>query len=232
VLEFKIMSEFQLLLASTSPRRRELLSWLFPEFGIYASDIDESVHEKEEPATYVLRMAREKALKAISENEAFPYVIASDTIVVYNQRVLGKPEDAENARAMLKDLRGKIHKVFTAIAVATPQYGVVLLDCCVADVPMRHYTDAEIEAYIDSGDPFDKAGSYAIQNDVFHPVERFSGCFACVMGLPLCHLVRQLKKQGFSNIENPSSICFKQLDYDCKISSSVLANTDQITCCY
>ena len=221
----------RLLLASTSPRRREMLSWIFPEFDTYASDIDESVLEHEEPVSYVLRMAEEKALRAVDGIQECSFVLASDTIVVNDQKILGKPANATRARAMLSDLRGKIHKVYTAIALANPESGVVLLDCCVANVPMRHYTNAEIEAYIDSGDPFDKAGSYAIQNELFHPVEHFSGCYACVMGLPLCHLVRLLKKQGLSSVDDPTSICFKHLDYDCKVSSSVQSYTDQITCC-
>ena len=225
------MNQNNVLLASTSPRRREMLSWLIPDFGLYASDIDESINENEEAIPYVMRMAELKALKALEVNNQYQFVFASDTIVVYDDEILGKPLDSDDARRMLKRLRGKIHKVFTAIAVATPQSGVIFMECCMADVPMRQYSDKEIEAYINSGDPFDKAGSYAIQNESFHPVEKFSGCFACVMGLPLCHVIRQMKKQGFSVIDNPTSICFKHLDYDCKISSSVLSYADQITCC-
>ena len=225
------MNQNTVLLASTSPRRRELLSWLINDFGTFASDIDESVNEHEEAIHYVRRMAESKALKALKENKEYQYVIASDTIVVYEDEILGKPVDANHAREMLKRLRGKIHKVYTAIAVATLQSGIIVNECCMADVPMRQYSDQEIEAYIISGDPFDKAGSYAIQNESFHPVEQFSGCFACVMGLPLCHVIRQMKKQGLSITENPTSICFKHLDYDCKISSSVLTFTDKITCC-
>lgn len=220
-----------MLLASTSPRRREMLSWLMNGFGMYASDIDESVFENEEAIPYVIRMAESKALKAIEENKSYPYILSSDTIVVDEGEILGKPLNSDHARRMLLRLRGKIHKVFTAVTVAKSQSGIIFTECCVAEVPMRQYSDEEIEAYILSGDPFDKAGSYAIQNESFHPVEHFSGCFACVMGLPLCHVIRQMKKTGISIPDDPKAICYEHLDYDCEISSSVLSFRDQITCC-
>jgi septum formation protein len=224
------MEEKNVLLASTSPRRREMLSWLMSGFGTYASDIDESVLENEEAIPYVIRMAESKALKAIEEVKCYPFILSSDTIVVYEGEILGKPLDSEHARKMLQRLRGKIHKVFTAVTVAKPQSGIVFTVCCVAEVPMRQYSDEEIEAYILSGDPFDKAGSYAIQNESFHPVEHFSGCFACVMGLPLCHVIRHMKKLDLPMPDDPKEICYEHLDYDCEISSSVLSFRDQITC--
>jgi len=223
------MKESDLLLASVSPRRRQLLAWIHPGFSVTSSDIDEAPLQGESPVAYVKRMAREKCEKAALERTGL-LVVASDTIVELDGQILGKPGDAAEARFMLRALRGKTHHVYTAIAILQPESMVNTMDCCVADVPMRAYSDNDLERYISSGDPLDKAGAYAIQNREFHPVEKFSGCFACVMGLPLCHLVRHLKQIGVPIAENPVSVCLDQLAYPCKISSSVLSFTDQITC--
>jgi MAF protein len=223
------MNESHLLLASVSPRRRQLLSWIQPGFSVTSSDIDETPLPGESPIVYVKRMAREKGEKAALKAPDL-VVVASDTIVELDGRILGKPGNAEEARSMLGALRGKIHHVFTAISIHQPGADPTIIDCCVVDVPMRAYSDDEMEKYILSGDPFDKAGAYAIQNHEFHPVEQFSGCYACVMGLPLCHLSRHIIKMGKQIAENPVSVCSQQLAYRCEISSSVLSFTDQITC--
>ncbi|MBI9048727.1 MAG: septum formation protein Maf [Anaerolineaceae bacterium] len=225
------MSKNELLLASTSPRRRQMLAWMVADFEMMSFDIDESIIAGEKAEAYVFRMAKSKARHALQGNEHYKLILSSDTIVVQDGKILGKPENEAQARAMLQRLRGKIHKVLTAISVVNPESGLMITDCCIANVPMRNYSDEEIEHYIQSGDPFDKAGSYAIQNESFHPVEHFSGCFACVMGLPLCHVIRQMKKQGISIIDDARPVCAEQLDYACPISSSVLSFTDQITCC-
>jgi MAF protein len=146
-------------------------------------------------------------------------------------QIMGKPVDAQDARKMLRRLRGKTHNVLTVLSIAVPETGMMIIDCCIAKVPMRTYSDEEIDQYIQSGDPFDKAGAYAIQSKSFHPVENYYGCYACVMGLPLCHVVRQMKKLGLRITENPAPICADQLSYSCQVSSSVLSFTDQITCC-
>jgi septum formation protein len=223
------MNERYILLASVSPRRRQLLSWIQPGFSVTSSDIDETPLLGEPPIMYVKRMAREKSEKAALESPGI-LVVASDTIVELDGQILGKPGCAEDARGMLGALRGKTHHVFTAITILQPGSAPNVMDCCVVDVPMRAYSDDELEKYISSGDPFDKAGAYAIQNREFHPVEHFSGCYACVMGLPLCHLSRHLIKMGMQIAENPVSVCSHQLAYRCEISSSVLSFTDQITC--
>lgn len=223
------MNERSILLASVSPRRRQLLSWIQPGFSVTSSDIDETPLRGESPILYVKRMASEKSEKAALVAPDL-FVVASDTIVELDGQILGKPGSAEEARCILGVLRGKTHHVYTAISIHQPGNAPKVMDCCVADVPMRTYTDDELEKYISSRDPFDKAGAYAIQNREFHPVEQFSGCYACVMGLPLCHLSRHLIKMGMKIAENPASVCLQQLDYRCKISSSVLSFTDQITC--
>lgn len=133
---------------------------------------------------------------------------------------------------MLVNLRGNTHKVWTALTIRHTRQNRCLEECAVTAVPMRNYSDEEIERYIASGDPFDKAGAYAIQNAAFHPVENFNECYACVMGLPLCHVVRQLVKIGYTVPASIAPICLKRLSYPCTISNSVLSFTDSITCCH
>jgi MAF protein len=107
-------------------------------------------------------------------------------------QILGKPVDAREAAAMLQQLRGRIHQVITAVAVYRPADGRIVSDLCITDVKMRAYTEDEILAYVATGDPLDKAGAYAIQHAGFDPVESLQGCFANVVGLPLCILNRSL----------------------------------------
>jgi septum formation protein len=225
------MNNFKVLLASTSPRRRQMLAWVVDEFNAVSANIDETPFAEEEPGDYVRRMARLKGEQALQDYPEVQLLLASDTIVVHGGKILGKPKDAADAQRMLVDLRGKIHTVLTAITIINQVSGLTIHDCCIAEVPMRLYTDEEIRQYIASGDPFDKAGAYAIQNESFHPVEKFSGCYACVMGLPLCHVVRQLSKMGMSLSQDIMVICYQRLSYSCTVSNSVLSFKDQITCC-
>ncbi len=183
------------ILASSSPRRRELLASLGIRFTIDKPDIDESQHPGEAPLDYVLRLSREKAEQIASRHTAGA-ILAADTIVVLGAdtmgvdetgEVLGKPADADEARAMLLRLRGRVHQVYTALTLiavhdrARDTYSEVTR----TDVTMRHYTDDEINDYIATGDPFDKAGSYAIQHPIFQPVARIEGSYSNVVGLPL-----------------------------------------------
>jgi septum formation protein len=130
--------------------------------------------------------------------------------------------DASEAESMLRQLCGRTHQVLTAIAVHNPRSGALETDLCVSNVPMRKYTDAEMFAYITSGDPLDKAGAYAIQNGAFRPVAAFSGCYACVVGLPLCHLQRTFSRLGFPPPENVPTACQNHLSYNCPIYLRVL----------
>lgn len=125
-------------------------------------------------------------------------VVAADTTVadlegLSGAEILGKPADAQDARRMLVRLRGRVHHVYTALAVYRRADEKLLSELCTTGVKMRNYSDAEIEEYIASGDPLDKAGAYAIQNSAFHPVEQWDGCYANVVGLPLCSLTRLLE---------------------------------------
>ena len=150
-------------------------------------------------------------------------VLAADTIVVDDEDVLGKPANPAEARAMLQRLHGHGHQVYTAIALLRLADQKLVTDLCSTPVPMRSYTEAEIEAYVTSGDPLDKAGAYAIQHPGFHPVEALAGCYASVMGLPLCHLVRSLRRLGITPPGDVPAACQAALNYDCPVYQSILA---------
>jgi len=210
------------LLASNSPRRRQLLSlsgWLF---NVSIPNVDESTRPGESPAEYVLRLARSKAQAAAALAHRDQIIIAADTAVVDGADILGKPADLAEAIAMLKRLRGHTHQVYTALAVLRLTDDTLLSDLCVTDVPMRAYSDEEIETYVQSGDPLDKAGGYAIQHPGFQPVEKMSGCFASVMGLPLCHLVRLLQQIGLPPHSDLPNNCQRFLNYPCPVSQRIL----------
>ena len=149
-------------------------------------------------------------------------MIAADTIVVDDNQVLGKPQNAADAAEMLRRLRGHPHKVYTGITIENSETGQHYDDICCTDVPMRDYSDTEIFAYIDTGDPLDKAGAYAIQHAGFHPVEGLSGCFASVMGLPLCHLMVGLRQFDLTLPGNLAERCQDLLDYACPIFDQIL----------
>jgi septum formation protein len=211
-----------IVLASNSPRRREILSWTGLEFSTHPSNIDESQIPNESAEDYVMRLAEQKA--QVSANFA-PFnglVLAADTTVADGTLLLGKPSDAEDARRMLLRLRGRIHQVHTAIEVSIPSRGVKRQVICSTDVHMRKYSDEEIQAYLETGDPLDKAGAYGIQHPDFRPVIKFSGCFASVMGLPLCHFERLLRTMGFGERKEIPYVCQEHLSYSCPIYKNVL----------
>jgi septum formation protein len=211
-----------LLLASASPRRQQLLTLSGWSFRVAASNVDESRRADETPQRYVLRLAEEKARaarQAVGEEEI---VIAADTAVVDGETILGKPADAAEARAMLKGLRGHTHQVYTGIAALRLRDTKLITDLCVTNVPMRSYLDEEIELYAGSGDPLDKAGAYAIQHPGFNPVESMAGCYASVMGLPLCHLLRTLRQLDLSPAVDVPMNCQTFLQYVCPVSAAIL----------
>ena len=211
-----------LVLASNSPRRRELLAlggWMFHS---QPADVDESQRPGEAPEAYVLRLAESKARACAESAHADLTILAADTAVVNGKAILGKPKDMAEAVEMLKNLRGRNHQVYTGIAVLRQSDGTLVTDLCITEVPMRAYRDDEIDMYVASGDPLDKAGAYAIQNSGFHPVESLHGCYAGVMGLPLCHLARSLRKLDIAPRTDISAECQSALGYACPIFSAVL----------
>ena len=205
----------KLILASNSPRRKELLSLFGGSFDVIPAHINEDRQPGELPIDYVRRLACEKASQIAEDYEGL--VIGADTIVVDGEELLGKPADEADARRMLQQLRGRTHLVFTGIAIIETTTGQSFGDVCRTDVPMRSFSDEEINAYIATGDPMDKAGAYAIQHPGFHPVENFSGCYASVMGLPICLLSVGLHHFGLEIPENLPERCQALLDYSCPI---------------
>lgn len=174
--------EAQLILASASPRRRELLAALGLPFAVQAADVPEPLLEGIPAAEQAVTLALAKA-RAVAEQVPHLPVLGADTIVVLDGRPLGKPASAAEARSMLVALRDRPHEVVTGVALIAG--GHEQSAHAATTVWMRPYRDAEIEAYIATGDPFDKAGAYAIQHPGFHPVARIDGCYCNVMGLPL-----------------------------------------------
>lgn len=217
-----MMTEPVFLLASNSPRRRQLLSLTGWTFTVQPAHIDETPLPAEAPAVYVLRLAEGKARAAAAAAQPGTLVFGADTTVADGLTILGKPADAREAEEMLRLLRDREHDVFTAIALCRAGSDEVFTDLCATRVPMRNYSDEEIDQYVRSGDPLDKAGAYGIQHAGFHPVERFQGCFASVMGLPLCHLLRTARKLGLQPQTNIPQACQDYLSYDCPISRAVL----------
>ena len=225
------MDEKKIILASGSPRRIELFNRLGYHFRSCVADIDETPDVGETPVAYVLRLAEEKALAVGACVGAAEIIVSADTIVVDGETLLGKPVSEADAGVMLKALRGRSHQVYTAIAVLRKVDGTLVKDHCVSHVPMRDYSDNEIDAYIRSGDPMDKAGAYAIQNQSFHPVEHFEDCFACVVGLPMCHLVHLLSLVGMRTDTTIPELCGEQFNYMCTIYHQMTYNEQVIQTC-
>jgi MAF protein len=211
-----------LLLASNSPRRRQLLSLAGWEFTVSVADVDETPLEKETPAAYVLRLAETKARTIAERIDSGHLILAADTTVVDGREILGKPSDEAEAVGMLTRLRGRTHQVYTGIALLRRDDGLLLTDLCITDVPLRPYTDEEIRAYVATGDPLDKAGAYAIQHPGFRPVARMDGCYASVMGLPLCHVVRLMRKVNLPPAVDVPADCQTLLEYPCPVFPSIL----------
>lgn len=214
----------RLVLASGSPRRRQLLSLVGIPFVIKAVDVDESPLAGEAPTELVLRISRGKALAA-NTIRGDELVVAADTIVVLDGEILGKPDGAEDAVQMLRRLRARRHIVYTGIAVWHPSSRKMVSELAETAVWMRDYGEDEIAAYVESGDPLDKAGAYAIQHPQFDPVSYVEGCRVNVVGLPLCHLGRALADFGVVVPTDVPGTCRAFSQQDC-VAFSELQRTD------
>jgi septum formation protein len=185
-----------LVLASASPRRRELLTQVGFVFDVAIPDVDEEAVPTSMPAdAYVLELARRKAMWCASRSIGPVVAIGADTTVVLDGTVMNKPVDAIHARQMLQRLQGRTHTVYTGVAIVSQQPDVVLTQCSATAVTFRSVHDFEIDAYVASGSPMDKAGAYGIQADagaLF--VERVEGCYFTVVGLPLSMLSQMLHR--------------------------------------
>lgn len=179
-----------IILASQSPRRRELLQFLNMDFIIRVADVDETTDPKQSPKDEVARLSRLKA-EAIAHDPA-DIVIAADTIVVLDDRILGKPRNEADAKAMLTALSGRWHQVMTGLTVLQGEKQVSCTE--ITDVCFRELKEEEIVAYIATKEPMDKAGAYGIQSGAAPFVERIHGDFYNVVGLPVCRLSQILKE--------------------------------------
>jgi septum formation protein len=182
-----------LVLASGSPRRRQLLEMLGIPFRVVAPPVDETRRNGEQPEAYVVRLARAKA-SAVAAREPAELVLGADTTVVVHGEVLGKPSSPEEAAAMLGKLQGRTHRVMTGVAVASGDRMEDALD--VTDVTFRPLSEATIAAYVATGEPMDKAGAYAVQGRGAALVEGIRGDFFGVMGLPLRLVLDLLERFG------------------------------------
>lgn len=207
----------RIILASQSPRRRQLIQLLGLEVEAISADVDESLATHPDPAQNAIDTAILKVEAFADLPDAI--IIGSDTNVAIDDEVLGKPRDSAEARQMLTQLRGRIHQVHTGIVALRTADGTQAATVSTSDVHMRDYSDAEIDAYIATGDPFDKAGSYAVQHPDFMPVHKIDGCFASVMGLSICQLAGVLHEVGVAipaaiDVPCRTSHCFRQQEYD------------------
>ncbi len=197
-----ITTALPLLLASASPRRRQILKQLGLPFstGIAPTDEDAAQLLYHGPIEGLAQWtAAHKALMMFTMPEAADHlVITADTTVILDGKELGKPRDATHAHALLLSLRGRWHHVITGVVVSTMHKGQLYSrgTSCSTPVLMRNYSEEEVDAYIATGDPLDKAGAYGIQHPQFQPTERIAGCYLNVVGLPLCALVELLATFG------------------------------------
>ena len=198
-----------IILASSSPRRREFLKQLGLSFKIVPPRIDEQPEKREEPGHFAWRLAVDKALDVAARVGPRPIVIAADTIVVLGKTILGKPKDAADARRMLNMLSGREHEVITGVCVTQGKKKRSFVTS--TDVEFKKLTAQEIEFYIASGEPMDKAGAYAIQGIGSFLVRAISGSYTNVVGLPVAELLDVLEREfkvplfGKKPVQSPKS---------------------------
>ncbi len=195
----------RVILASSSPRRQELMARLGILYEVVPLPVEEEALEGESPQEMVVRLALAKA-RAVHRLNPNDVILAADTTVFVDGKILGKPRDEAEAREMLLTLKGRTHLVFTGVAVLIPP-SLELIGVKCSSVLMRDYSPEEVEAYVKLGRAMDKAGAYGVQDDDFHPVAGIRGCFTNVMGLPLCLAAELLEKAGFSFGSSPARIC-------------------------
>ncbi|MDJ0988628.1 MAG: Maf family protein [Desulfobacterales bacterium] len=189
-----------LILASQSPRRKYLLEQAGLTFRVIPSRIDESVLPLSAPADYVRQLAEAKA-GDVASSYRDSWVLGADTIVAVEDRLLGKPASPRDAREMLRRLSGKTHQVYTGFCLVQHGRSRCLADTVRTDVVFKTLTDREIEWYIHTGEPFDKAGAYAIQGLGTFLVRRINGSYTNVVGLPVCEVLEILLREGVMGLE-------------------------------
>lgn len=183
-----------LILASSSPRRKELLETLQLSFEVHSSDVDETYNPVLSPPEIVMELAMRKSENvAMKHQKAF--VIGSDTIVVQDGQVLGKPKDKTEATVMLRKLSGRTHLVYTGVSIFSPKTHIEFYEK--TEVVFWELTDEEIISYVNSGEPLDKAGAYGIQGFGSTLVKKINGDYFSVVGLPVSRTIRELKELGY-----------------------------------
>jgi len=236
MLEYLLMPNRTLILASASPRRRELLALSGLRFEVQPAEAAEIPEPGETPADFVRRMSAVKARQvaaglansaersASGGHNSGALIIGADTVVAIDNDILGKPAGPQHALEMLRRLRGRTHEVLTGLSVLDTSSGKIYTDLARSAVPMRHYPEAELADYVASGDPLDKAGAYAIQHPHFHLVDEalFADCFANVMGMPLCVLLRRLRALGVQPQSDLPAACQRFIPYACPVFDAIL----------
>jgi septum formation protein len=191
----------RLILASASPRRQEILSSAGIEFEIFPTEVDESVAGRESPEKHVLRLARMKAVEGTKRKEE-QWVLAADTIVVIDGKILGKPRDLRDAAKMLRLLSGRDHRVITGYCILRGSSRKSREGAVVTRVRFKALSPEEIRWYLDTGEPFDKAGAYAIQGKAAFMIKEIHGSYTNVVGLPLTEVVEALIELGAADLFN------------------------------
>jgi septum formation protein len=189
----------ELILASTSPRRRDLLKRAGLDFSIVPSSVDETIVVESSPTRRVKRLSEAKAAD-VARQYPKSWVLGADTIVVIGEKILGKPEDPDHARRMLQRLSGRRHNVLTGYCLINRKHDRFFSEVTETEVEFKRLTEEEIEWYIQTGEPFDKAGGYAIQGRGAFLVRRVSGSVTNVIGLPLCEVIETLKECFLSDV--------------------------------
>ncbi len=211
----------RLILASSSPRRQAYLHDLGLAFTALPADIDETPEADETPIALASRLASSKAQAVAARfftdasKDEQVVIIAADTVVALDQLLLGKPEDKVDASRMLMLLRGGAHEVHSAVSVLDGATGHAETVVNTTAVWMRHYSDTEVALYVESGDPLDKAGAYAIQHPSFDPAQMIGGCLSGVVGLPLGDLRDLLAHVGVELPGNVVAVCEAQTHFAC-----------------
>lgn len=190
----KISKTFPLVLASSSPRRQELIQYLQIPYILHAVATDENIVADLSPEKAVMQLAEEKALASANDLQQNLVYLGADTIVVLNGHIFGKPKDNDEATEMISSLSGQTHQVYTGICLHHPDTKFFACDVCRSDISVAPMSQKEIEDYVSLGDSLDKAGSYGIQGAFAAYVPRIEGCYYNIMGLPLYSLRMLLKK--------------------------------------
>jgi MAF protein len=215
------LSVTRFLLASQSPRRRQLLALVGYPFQVMAANVNEEIVDHPDPSENSLLTASLKARTVLDrlprKDSERAIIVAADTTVALDGQMLGKPAGTADAVRMLQDLRGREHQVHTGMSLIDRESGQEATAVHIAHVTMRAYSDSEIEAYVASGDPLDKAGAYAIQHPQFKPVESLNGCYLGVMGLSVCQLLQLLRELGVPELTDPVSLAEAHGHYACPL---------------